>query len=868
MIPVTVRRLWQQMRHLWDNEAIPKRSVHPRRSLQLETLEDRTALTTWLPQGPAPTLNGQVGVPPPAQVTGAIQALAIADNNTVYVGAVNGGVWKTTNALAASPNWVPLTDSLPSFSIGSITVDPANVNRVLVGLGRRSSFAREGDQLLGMYFSTNAGASWTQFNQANLQNQTFIDVSVRGSVMFGASTNAGLFRSTNNGTTWTNISGSGGLPAGPALAFAADPANGTRYYVVVGGANGGIFRTNDNGTSWTNVTPTGATIGANTDNAKLSIHSNGSNNAVYVFYSNNSQAAGLFRSANQGAAWTSLDVPTVNSGMQGGIHLSLVADPTNANLCYVGGDTDLNSPPFYGNIFRVNAAGAAGSQATRISGTTSNAPHADSRNMRFAPNGVLWQVDDGGVYRASTPAGTATWTSAVGNLAVTEVHDIAYDSLGNRSIVGTQDNGSQAQVNPGLSAWTLIAGGDGGDVAIDSVTNRAANQYIRYFSSQTLLGFTRQVVNAASGAVVSTTVLNTSVITDAQFVTPIELNAINPRRIIFGGSGTIYESLDQGTTITALANSPGVNENAFFYGGTLNGVPNPELIISAENNVISIRTTAGGAFTATSALPAGAGFISDLTADPDNWRTIVAVDDNQVFMTRDGGGSWLDITGNLAGVAQLGIQSVEYIPSMPDYIAIGTRSGVFGVQMGTPTVWRQVGFGLPSVPAWDMEYNATDDVIALGTLGRGAWLLPRASQFFINPGGMNAGPADDNQTSDRATFLPRIDFGSQFIQGLTIRRTPMGLPDYDWYTSRVSNSGLLTVTGTVGSGGPLQFVLFRRDGNVLTRIGSGIQSAGGRVSLAARVTAGQQIYVLIQGVNTAPGVISQGAYDLNFRLTP
>src|SRR5205823_3634582 len=29
-----------------------------------------------------------------------------------------GGVWKTTNWLSATPNWVPLTDDMPSLSVG------------------------------------------------------------------------------------------------------------------------------------------------------------------------------------------------------------------------------------------------------------------------------------------------------------------------------------------------------------------------------------------------------------------------------------------------------------------------------------------------------------------------------------------------------------------------------------------------------------------------------------------------------------------------------------------------------------------------------------------------------------------------------
>jgi hypothetical protein len=34
-----------------------------------------------------------------------------------------------------------------------------------------------------------------------------------------------------------------------------------------------------------------------------------------------------------------------------------------------------------------------------------------------------------------------------------------------------------------------------------------------------------------------------------------------------------------------------------------------------------------------------------------------------------------------------------------------------------------LGAGLPNVFVWDLDYNATDDVLVAGTLGRGAWTL-------------------------------------------------------------------------------------------------------------------------------------------------
>src|ERR1041384_209928 len=55
-------------------------------------------------------------------LAGAINAVVPHPTNPdiLWIGAVNGGVWKTTTATHASPHWVPLTDHEASLSIGAL----------------------------------------------------------------------------------------------------------------------------------------------------------------------------------------------------------------------------------------------------------------------------------------------------------------------------------------------------------------------------------------------------------------------------------------------------------------------------------------------------------------------------------------------------------------------------------------------------------------------------------------------------------------------------------------------------------------------------------------------------------------------------
>ena len=105
---------------------------------------------SWTPIGPQPTSAGTNFV-----TSGRVNSIAIdpRNNNIVYAGAAEGGVWKSTDGGAT---WKPLTDAQPSMANGAIALDPSNPDTVYVGTGEEN-FAIDSYYGAGILKSTDAG---------------------------------------------------------------------------------------------------------------------------------------------------------------------------------------------------------------------------------------------------------------------------------------------------------------------------------------------------------------------------------------------------------------------------------------------------------------------------------------------------------------------------------------------------------------------------------------------------------------------------------------------------------------------------------------------------------------------------------------
>jgi BNR/Asp-box repeat. len=251
------------------------------------------------------------------------------DGNNLYAGFDTGGVFLSTNN---GTSWNQLNGGLPKNNWSGFRDSVwTRVNAIIKKDG--NLFA---GTAMGVYISTNNGASWSSTNNGLPKNlydtSTFIEINAFavidnnlfagtiGKGVFVSSNNGGLWSAVNNGLTDSHInalsSNAGNLFAGTdTLGFFLSANNGALWTVsnsgllnnvqalVVNGSNlfagtyQGVYLSINNGANWTK-----ANSGLS-DSSVLSLAASGSN----VFAATDS---GIFLSTNNGTNWAK-----VNSGL-------------------------------------------------------------------------------------------------------------------------------------------------------------------------------------------------------------------------------------------------------------------------------------------------------------------------------------------------------------------------------------------------------------------------------------------------------------------------------------------------------------------------------------------------------------------------
>lgn len=215
--------------------------------------------------------------------------------------------------------------------ISKIVVDPVNPQRLFAALTPAGGFPEKAaaknhplkDGAIGVFRSLDGGATWTQL-AGGLPNQAATDLAMSPSNpnilyagigrIFG-STDNGVYKTTDGGNTWTKLAG--GLPTtgNGRVNVAVAPSNPNRLYVLIvnpcdaAGNNGSTraaYRSSDAGATWTALSPGSF---QSTYGWYLSVVTVSPTNPDTVILGGFS----IRRSTNAGASWSTITAPHVDN---------------------------------------------------------------------------------------------------------------------------------------------------------------------------------------------------------------------------------------------------------------------------------------------------------------------------------------------------------------------------------------------------------------------------------------------------------------------------------------------------------------------------------------------------------------------------
>lgn len=357
----------------------------------------------------------------------------------VYAATASGGLWVSSDG---GNNWEGTgTDVLPASNLASICINPVNDSILYIGTGDPNYYGTS----FGIWKSLDKGQTWNPSNNGigNLMAVEMLMDPTDPDIIIAA-TNDGIWKTTNGGVSWDNK-----LNGGEFTDMVFQPtANATVVYAVTFDS---YFRSTDRGDTWTQIT-SGLTGSATLGNGCRLAVSPSNPNLVYIGAVKDEGT--IFKSSDAGLTFTtvyhnpavSLTGYDTQGGGQGNYNFCLAADPTDANIVYLGSHV----------VWKSVNGGVNWTQLTNWWEIV----HTDMHQMFFSPTPPysLFNANDGGIWKS--PDGGNSWQVTSNGLEATECYKAACSPTHPELIsIGTQDNGELFYFN---QAWKTNRGGDWG----------------------------------------------------------------------------------------------------------------------------------------------------------------------------------------------------------------------------------------------------------------------------------------------------------------------------------------------------------------------------------------------------------------------
>ena len=666
--------------------------------------------------------DGQWTLQGPANIGARINTIAIhpSNNDIIFAGFADGGLWRTTNA---GVDWLPVFDDQAYMSIGSICFDPNQPNTVYVGTGdpNVSGYPRAGG---GIFKSTDMGDTWTYIGlkEARIVSRIAIHQSQPSTIYaatmgtpFIKNNNRGLYKSSDGGLTWQQklfINDSTGISE-----VIIHPTNANRLYAIgwnrirnnnkslVSGPDARVYRSDNGGDSWEMLTN-----GLPQDNfTRMGICISESNpDVLYVQYTHavNFNFEAIYMTTDGGDSWSLHSDKSIdnNFNMLGGFGWyfgQLRVNPEDENDLFLLGV----------GLYRYNSDEK---RWLYVASQDLNDPHADKHDLLFR-DGNMYLATDGGLYKANI-YGSTLWQD-IENIPTTQFYRTAYNPhKPDLYYGGAQDNGTSSGNQNGIADWNHMWGGDGFQMAF-----RPDDENVFYFETQN-----GRIVGTFDGGISffnATDSLQGSRHWDMQY-----LISQHNADVLYTGTDKFYKSVAgivpefhpiSGVLVnpsapaiihqfTTLSESP-LDENILYCGtsdamvwNTIDGGANWNLI----NDGLPYR------------------YISSIKASPAAKNTVYVTltgykdNDNNphIFKSTNNGKTWISIASNLPPLA---INDVFIYPNGNDNVLfVATDGGVF-FTVNSGNNWEILGNNLPLIPVFDLDYNLSKNELIAATFARG-----------------------------------------------------------------------------------------------------------------------------------------------------